>query len=113
MVKNKIVLVPFPFDNFKKFKVRPAICLTEIFGKKEQVIIVFITSKYAEDLDSTDILLSEKDEGFQQTGLIVKSAIKLQKIVTIPVRFIKRELGELPAARMEELNTKLRRVFDL
>jgi hypothetical protein len=28
MEKHKIILVPFPFDDFSELKVRPAICLT-------------------------------------------------------------------------------------
>jgi len=41
MIKNSIVLVPFPFDDFSVLKVRPAICLTSEIGKYNHVIIAF------------------------------------------------------------------------
>lgn len=50
MVKNSIVLVPFPFDDFSGLKVRPALCLTSEIGKYQPIIIAFISSKIPEDL---------------------------------------------------------------
>ena len=49
MIKNAIVLVPFPFDDFSFSKVRPALCLTSAIGKYEHIIIAFISSKIAEE----------------------------------------------------------------
>lgn len=45
-MKNKIVLVPFPFDDFTASKVRPALCLTNITGKHRHIIIAFITIEH-------------------------------------------------------------------
>lgn len=42
MIKNKIVLVPFPFDDFTYLKVRPALCLSNEIGKYEHVVIAFV-----------------------------------------------------------------------
>jgi len=50
MIKNSIVLVPFPFDDFSVSKVRLALCLTSDIGKYKQVIIAFISSKIPDDL---------------------------------------------------------------
>jgi len=44
MIKNSIVLVPFPFDDFSVLKVRPALCLTSQIGIHHHVIIAFISS---------------------------------------------------------------------
>lgn len=49
MIKNSIVLVMFPFDDFSTSKVIPALCLTNEIGKYEHVIIAFISSKIPED----------------------------------------------------------------
>ena len=46
MIKNTIVLVPFPFDDFSNLKVRPALCLTSEIGKYNHVIIAFIPKKF-------------------------------------------------------------------
>ncbi len=59
MIKNSIVLVPFPFDDFSASKVRPALCLTSEIGKNSHIIIAFISSKIPEDLIESDLLLKK------------------------------------------------------
>lgn len=91
--KHKIVLVPFPFDDFSSTKVRPAICLTEPIGKFDHVVIAFISSKIGDEILSTDLLIKKTDDYFSSTGLLVDSILKLHKIVTVPQDLFKRELG--------------------
>jgi hypothetical protein len=50
MVKGKVVLLPFPFNDFSSLKVRPAVCLTDPVGQHRQVVVAFITSKVPADL---------------------------------------------------------------
>jgi mRNA interferase MazF len=53
MTKHKVVLVPFPFDDFSSDKVRPAVCLTDPIGSHDHLILAFITSRVpATPLDS-------------------------------------------------------------
>jgi mRNA interferase MazF len=66
-MKYKIVLVPFPFDDFPGTKVRPALCLTEKIGKHNHVVIAFITSKTPSDKTPSDIVI----EMSEQSGLKV------------------------------------------
>ena len=84
MIKNTIVLVPFPFDDFSVTKVRPALCLTNEIGKYNHVIIAFISSKIPDDLIESDIIIKKQSENTIGTGLTVDSVIRLHKIVTIP-----------------------------
>jgi len=60
MIKNTIVLVPFPFDDFSVTKVRPALCLTNEIGKYNHVIISFISSKIPDDLIESDIIIKKQ-----------------------------------------------------
>jgi mRNA interferase MazF len=55
MIKNTIVLVPFPFDSFSAIKVRPALCLTSEIEKYNHIIIAFISSRFT--LILTQIIL--------------------------------------------------------
>ena len=48
-MKYRIVLVPFPFDDFSETKVRPAVCLTEKIGKHKHIVIAFVTSQIPKD----------------------------------------------------------------
>lgn len=108
-MKHKIVLVPFPFDDFSATKVRPAICLTDKIGKYNHVVIAFITSQIEKSIEKTDILIPKT----QQTGLKTESAIKLHRIVTIPIYLIKRELGLLPNSYNDVVTSKLKELFEI
>ncbi len=57
MIKNKVVLVPFPFDDFSNLKIRPALCLSNLIGKYDHVVIAFISSKIPDEILETDILI--------------------------------------------------------
>jgi mRNA interferase MazF len=112
MIKNSIVLVPFPFDDFTELKVRPAICLTSEIGKYQHIIIAFITSKIPDDLIESDLVINKNSINSIGTGLAVDSVIRLHKIVTIPKNLIKRRLGTINQNVQNELNYKLIKLFD-
>jgi len=112
MIKNSIVLVPFPFDDFSASKVRPALCLTNEIGKYNHVIIAFISSKIPEDLIESDIIIKKHSENSSGTGLTVDSVIRLHKIVTIPKGIIKRKLGLVNNTIVLETRNKISQLFD-
>ena len=111
MVKNSIVLVPFPFDDFSVSKVRPALCLTSEIGKYNHVIIAFITSKMPDDLIDSDLIIRKESENYAGSGLTVDSVIRLHKIVTIPKNLIQRKLGSNKSVETE-VSGKIRQLFD-
>jgi len=112
MIKNSIVLVPFPFDDFSISKVRPSICLTSEIGEYNHVIIAFISSRIPDNLIESDLLLRKKSKDFEGTGLVFDSVIRLHKIVTIPKSLIKRKLGNINKTLEENIKTKLRDLFE-
>jgi mRNA interferase MazF len=57
MIKGKVVLVPFPFDDLSTAKVRPAVCLTNPIGPYRHVVLAFISSRVPPDLGTTEKLL--------------------------------------------------------
>lgn len=111
MIKYKIVLVPFPFDDLSDSKVRPAVCLTEPVGEFNHIIIAFISSKIPDTVLNSDLVVRKGDEGFTQTGLSVASVIRLHKMVTIPSYLIKRELGSLSESIIQKIKLKIKDLF--
>jgi len=112
-MKNKIVLVPFPFDDLSDTKVRPALCLTDSISVYDHVVISFITSQLAKATEPTDLPLLSTDKDFNLTGLKIDSAIRLHRLVTVPKYLITRQLGILPIAFHAILEQKLRDLFRL
>lgn len=112
-IRHKIVLVPFPFADYSTSKVRPALCLTEPFGKFEHVVVAFISSKIESKIEDTEIEINSTKSEWTSTGLITKSILKLHKLVSIPKNLILRELGEFPNNKIPDLNSKLKTIFQL
>ncbi len=113
MMKYKVVLVPFPFDDLSSSKVRPAVCLTEPIGQFRHVVLAFITSKIPEEILETDILITVDDEEFETSGLRVSSALRLHRMMTATVNIIQRELGQLSVGKQEAVKNRLRALFDV
>lgn len=112
-MKYKIVLVPFPFDDYSSSKLRPAVCLTDWIGIYNHVVCAFITSNTSSKIEPSDILLFSDVSNFAITGLKVNSVIRLHRLITIPQKLVVRELGTLPVTTIGEVQTKLKQLFEL
>lgn len=114
MKRGTIILTPFPFTDLKGNKVRPALIVSNDKRKGGDLIIAFISSIFdREKLQDTDILITEKEKGFSQTGLKTSSVIKSDKLATINKDVILGELGTLRNETMMVVGDKLKEVFDL
>lgn len=113
MIKGRIVLVPFPFDDLSASKVRPAVCLTNPIGPHRHVIVSFISSRIPAELLETDLMLDSTKDDFSKTGLRVSSTIRLHRLMTVTTSLFQRELGELSPHIQEEVDNRLRKLFDL
>jgi len=112
-IRGKIVLVPFPFDDFTVQKVRPALCLTDPIGKFSHVVVAFISSKIPEFIEDFDLVIDQKNENWADTGLLVPSVLKLHKLVSIPQNLILRELGVFPKKLTAILEGNMKSIFHL
>lgn len=112
-MKNKIVLVPFPFDDLSANKVRPAVCLTDEIQPYGHIVLAFITSKIPANPSDTDFVINSQDTDFVQTGLKVSSTVRLHRLITVSKQIIKRELGELSKAQQTEIENRLRQLFQI
>jgi mRNA interferase MazF len=113
MTKYKVVLVPFPFDDLSSSKVRPAVCLTDPIGPHRHVILAFITSRVPSSPLATDLVIDSGDPDFASTGLRVSSTLQLHRLMTATTTLIRRELGNLSPEKRSQVNSRLRKLFDL
>ena len=112
-MKNKIVLVPFPFDDLSNQKVRPGVCLTDEIQPYGHIVLAFITSQVSANPTDTDFVIEATTAEFPQTGLKVSSTIRLHRLMTVSKMIIRRELGELSANQQTEIENRLRKLFDI
>lgn len=113
MIKGKIVLLPFPFDDMSTSKLRPAVCLTNPIGLHHHVIVSFISSRIPSDLLETDLILDSAHDGFAKTGLRVSSTLRLHRLTTVSTAIFQRELGVLTLRTQKEVENKLKRLFHI
>ena len=113
MIKGKVVLVPFPFDDLQNTKVRPAVCLTEPTGLYRHIVLAFISSQVPSDLQETDLVINPQDPGFAETGLRVSSLLRLHRLMTVTASIIQRELGILSEGMQKTVDKKLHTLFGL
>ena len=112
-MRYRVVLVPFPFDDLSGSKVRPAVCLTDAVGVHRHVVLAFITSAVPAKLEPTDVLLDPGSADFARSGLRVRSALRLHRMVTVSATIIQRQLVTLTPNLQAQVQHRLRTLFGL
>lgn len=110
-MRYRVVLVPFPFDDLSGSKLRPAVCLTDVIGTHRHVVLAFITSVVPPRLEPTDVLLDPGSADFARSGLRVRSALRLHRMVTVSTTIIQRQLGVLTPNVQVQVQQQLRTLF--
>ncbi|MFL5245325.1 MAG: type II toxin-antitoxin system PemK/MazF family toxin [Gemmataceae bacterium] len=113
MIKGKVVLVPFPFDDLSGTKVRPAVCLTDAIGHHRHVVLAFLTTQAPSFEIASDLTLDSSHPDFAATGLRFASTLRLHRLMTAVTSIIQRELGQLSPSLQLEIDTRLRGLFGL
>lgn len=112
-MRGKIVLLPFPFDDFSAMKVRPALCLSDEIGVHDHVVVAFISSKFPAHQEKYDFILRKEDKEFSATGLRVDSVLKVNRMMTVTKKLMLRELGVLSGQYALGVEERLRILFRL
>jgi mRNA interferase MazF len=87
------------------------VCLTGAVGVHRHVVLAFITSVVPPTLESTDLLLDPGSADFTHTGLKVRSALRLHRMVTVSATIIQRQLGVLAPNLQAQVQQRLRTLF--
>ena len=111
--KGDVILAPFPFTDFSETKLRPAVVLWVSSRGSNNIIICFIYSQNLINLQPEEFLISDSDPEFANTGLKLSSKVIVSRIVTIDRNLITRRIGNLGIKQLEELNTRLIKIFQL
>lgn len=110
--KGDVVLVPFPFTNLQRTKLRPAVVLW-VDPNGQDVTLCFVSSQDISSLNLGEFTLISSDPEFSATGLRVDSKVRATRIVTIERRLITRHLGKLGVNQLQQLNIAMIQAFQL
>lgn len=109
-MKGKVILIPVPYTDLTAAKLRPSLV---IFEGRRDLIVASITTTMFNMFPEWDILIDAGDPEFHNTGLKATSILKLTKISTISKDLAEGELGEICGDLKDEVNQKLRRIFEI
>jgi mRNA interferase MazF len=109
-MKGKIVLIPVPYTDLTAAKLRPALA---IFEGIQDIIVAAITTSITNAIPEMDVFIHNKHPEFYKTGLKEASVLRLTKISTVRKDLAEGELGEIQGILKEEVNEKLKRIFEI
>jgi len=108
--KGDIVVVRFPFilrNGSEVQKGRPALVISDDTAERRynDVILSAITSHIPTDVMDLELIV----EPIESSGLLKRSLVRFDFIMTIPEELISRKIGEIPKKLLQKLETKLKR----
>lgn len=107
VMKRRIVLIEFPYDDLSASKIRPAYCLTNPIGENRHLIFALITSQMPTVLLGSDLILDLSHPDFAISGLRKPSTLRLNHLITLRRSMVQRRLGELSLETHTALVEKL------
>jgi mRNA interferase MazF len=114
--RGDIVLVDFPFATGGGSKVRPALVIqsNRNNARLQDTIVAIITSNTARaGVEPTQYLVDPAHPDWSASGLALPSVVKCEHIYTFNLRRVLRQIGQLSAVTMREVNDCLKAALDL
>ena len=100
---GELVLLSFPYSDVQGVRRRPALVLLDTGD--EDIIVAKVTSQMARS--PFDVELA----GWQQAGLLLPSAVRLDKLATLAKRLVERSLGNLNHSDWESVRSAVQRLW--
>jgi mRNA interferase MazF len=107
MMIGDIILIPFPFTDFKNKKVRPAVVITETTDKYKDLVVSAISSVIPDKVSQRQIVLISNTTN----NLRADSVIKVDRIVTIKREDKIADLGKLSSKELAEFKSVLAEII--
>ncbi len=109
--RGDIVLADLPYSDGTGSKVRPALVVQNDLNNRrlQDVILALITSAtHRASLEATQLLIDITTPDGKKSGLLHTSAVKCEHLITLHQGLIKRVIGRLPPATMQQINDCLK-----
>ena len=107
MKPGDIVLIRFPQTDLQSGKLRPALVVAVAPGRHEDLLLALITSRVHQAVPKFDEIIGLNDQDFAQTGLKVRSVIRLGRLATVDKAVINARLGAVGESRMDLVRRRL------
>lgn len=107
--QGEIVLLSYPFSDFEKTKIRPALVISNtLFNQKsEDCIMIPLTSVIKDELYS--VIINQQDLSFGK--LLKQSRIRIDKIFCIRKNLIKMKIGTINKTFFKKIKLEIEKLF--
>ena len=114
MKKWDVVLLSYPFTDLSGVKVRPAVVVSPSSdnASSQDGVFLLVTSNTTR-MSVYDVIVDSGHPEYPGTGFKVSSAVRINKIITLHQRLVKRTLGVIGPQLQAEISENLRRYFQL
>lgn len=103
MLKNDIVIVPFPYSNQSESKIRPGVIISSNkFNESDYIIVCGITSN-----------IKERKYSIPMNDLPVPSRIRVDNLLKIDKRLVHKKIGEINKDTSKQVQKELIKLFNI
>lgn len=105
--EGQIVLFKFPHTDQIPGKLRPALVLRKLPGTYDDWLICMISSQLEQQIRNFDILVTEKDVDFEQSGLKTSSVIRISRLAVVNKNTLLGSIGDISTERLNTIKNSL------
>lgn len=107
MNPGDLVLIRFPQADLKAGKLRPALVVAIAPGQHADVLLALVSSKTYQAVPEFDEIIDPADADYANSGLKVRSVVRLARLVSIEPSVINARLGNISPERLRYLRNRL------
>lgn len=104
---GQIVLFRFPQTNLEEGKPRPALLIAKVPGKFDDWLICMFSSKTYQYTPDIDEVIDPKSLDFEQSGLKIKSIIRVTRLAVVSGNIFLGPLGTISKDRLKRIKHTL------
>lgn len=106
--EGTVVLVPFPqVETDVPGKIRPAVVVRSLPGGYDDWLICMVSSRVAQSLDGFDEVISNDDADFVESGLKVRSVIRVARLAVVHGSTPLGSIGRIDDVRLQRVRNRI------
>ena len=78
-------------------------------GRHPDFLLALVTSRIYQAIPEFDEIIEKEDKDLNETGLKVKSTVRLARLATVESSLINARLGSISTTRLQEIKSRLSR----
>ena len=107
MKPGDIVLIRFPKTDLQTGKLRPALVVAAAPGHHPDLLLALISSRTYQAIPDFDELIELYDSDYGESGLKVRSVVRLARLATVETAVINARLGRISSGRLQKIRQRI------